>query len=123
MSVQRMTDPYRNSRRPEWSPTDDDTATLLTVLADDGAPTLSAAEEWRTFKAALRSVAWYRDGIIDPNTLRPMLRGQVKPCRIGAFTRRALLEGLVQYTGEWVVSDDTSGKNAGKPCRELRWLG
>lgn len=109
--------------QPTWAPTDDATADLLSVLADDGSAILSPAEEWAEFVGCLRHCAKYNGGLIHPNDLRPLVRGQVKPCRIGAFTRRAVLDGLVVYTGQWQVSDDTSGGNAGKPCRELRWIG
>lgn len=104
---------------PTWSPTDEDTADLLTVLADDG--TLHTDDEWHTFCMALTQ-ACDQSGRIEPNRLRPLLRGAVKPCRVGAFTRRALLSGLIAYTGEYQVSDDTGSRNGGKPARVMRLL-
>lgn len=104
---------------PTWSPVDDATADLLTLVADED--NCGAEFEWDQFVAALH-VAADQFGVINPNRLRPLLRGVVAPRRVGAFTHRALSSGLVEYTGEYVVSDDTEGRNGGKPCRELRLL-
>lgn len=108
---------------PSWEATDSDTASLLDLLADDGSAIRTPADEWFEYLGCLRHVAKYNGGLISPNLLRPLVRGQVKPSRIGAFTRRAILEGLVEHTGQWEPSDDTESGNAGKPCREMRWIG
>jgi len=63
------------------------------------------------------------DGWISPNALRPLVRGHVSPRRIGAFANRALKQGLVFYAGTYEISDDTEGRNSGRPCRVLRWVG
>jgi hypothetical protein len=84
---------------------------------------VSADAEWSLFVEALRVVAIGPGGRIGPNELRPLIRGKVAPRRIGAFTNRALSLGLVAYTGEWEVSDDTEGRNRGKPARVMRWTG
>lgn len=104
---------------PTWSPVDDDTADLLSLVADDGHP--SADYEWDQYVAALY-VAADAFGVINPNRLRELVRGVVAPRRVGAFTHRALCAGVVEYTGEYVLSDDTEGRNGGKPCRVLRLL-
>ena len=109
---------------PTWSAVDNATGDLLDLLADDG--TLSSEAQWTVFVDCLRICAdinGIQFNVIDPNELRRRVRGEVKPPRIGAFTRRAVLEGLVEYTGRYVISTDTHGKNAGKPCREMRWIG
>lgn len=103
---------------PQWSPVDDDTADLLQLVANDQMHP-RPAEEWVAFLNALYLVA-EDDGRIDPNELRPVLRGNVAPGRIGAFTNRAKAEGLIADTGEWQTSDDTEGRNGGKPCRVYR---
>lgn len=102
------------TRRPRFARVDDHTADLLTLLADT---------EWDTFLAALRATAADRGGLIYPNALRPLVRGHVKPNRVGAFTRRAVLEGLIEYTGDWQVSDDVTSRNRGRPMRVARWIG
>lgn len=104
---------------PQWSAVDGDTADLLTLVADVEHPSVDF--EWLVYCRALATAA-DRAGVIDPNRLRPLVRDLVAPRRIGAFTSKALAEGLVEYTGRWVVSDDTAGRNGGKPARELRLL-
>lgn len=106
---------------PQWSATDDTTADLLTVLADDG--TLGVEAQWDLYVACAEFVAFESHGAIDPNQLRLEIAGRIKPQRVGAFTHRALRAGLIEYTGRYVISTDTKGRNSGKPCRELRWIG
>lgn len=106
---------------PTWSPVDEQTDSLLDLIADDG--TLTTEAEWDLYTAILAGVAATAGGVINPNVLRLSIRGRIKPQRVGAFTHRALSQGLVEYTGEWVTSTDTHGRNSGKPARELRWLG
>lgn len=104
---------------PNWSSVDDDTASLLTLVADTDHPSVDF--EWLVYKKALAKAADFR-GVINPNTLRPLLRDHIAPRRIGAFCNKALAERLVEYTGEWVLSDDAAGRNGGKPCRVMRLL-
>lgn len=109
---------------PRWEPVDSPTADLLSLVADTNH--VSADHEWNEFVRALELVATSNGVercVISPNRLRPYLRGLVAPRRIGAFTHRALSQGLIAYTGEYEVSDDTAGRNGGKPCRVMRWLG
>lgn len=101
-----------------WEPVDSPTSDLLALVATDKMHP-RPGEEWDTYVTALHAAA-DATGRIDPNRLRPLLRGVVAPRRIGAFTHRAVTSGLVAYTGEWVVSDDLTGRNAGKPCRVMR---
>lgn len=103
---------------PAWSPVDDDTADLLSLVANDQMHP-RPAEEWAEFQRCL-TLAADNTGHIDPNRFRSWIRGQVAPNRIGAFTLRAKAEGLIVDTGEWVTSDDTEGRNAGRPCRVYR---
>lgn len=96
---------------------------LLELIAL-GTPQGTADREWDTFVWSLQAVAeTHDDGVIRPNELRPLVRDHVAPRRIGAFTNRALSQGLVEYTGDWQVSDDHAGRNGGKPARVMRWLG
>lgn len=105
--------------QPQWSPVDDDTADLLSLVANDQLHP-RPEEEWQVFCQALLRAA--DRGVVRPNALRPLVRGQIAPRRIGAFTNRALAEGLLVATGEWQVSDDTEGRNGGKPCRVYRLI-
>lgn len=106
---------------PKFASVDEQTGSLLDLIAEDPHP--SVDWEWEDYKAALLSVALMHDGAISPNRLRPLVRGKVAPRRVGAFAHRALSQGLVEYTGDWEISDDTEGRNGGKPARVMRWLG
>ena len=106
--------------QPQWE--DSGQGDLLELVAMGSPSTGSADEEWEFFVQALRNSGGGRHDI-EPNTLREHVRGVVASKRIGAFTNRALRQGLIEPTGEWEVSDDTEGKNAGRPCRVYRWTG
>lgn len=109
------------STAPQWAAVDDDVANLLTLVAD-GPAEVDTYVEWDFYVAALRYAAM-NDNLIFPNVLRPLVRGNVAPRRISAFTHRAQSLGLVEYTGEFQISDDREGRNAGRPMRVMRWLG
>lgn len=102
---------------PQWSPVDDATADLLTLVADTDHPSVDL--EWGIFTEALVTASLF-DGIVRPNDLRPLLRGKVAPKRIGAFVNKALSEGLLVATDDWQISDDSEGRNAGRPARVYR---
>lgn len=107
------------SAQPQWSSVDDDTADLLSLVANDQMHP-RPAEEWEEFVRAVEFVGRANDGLVPPNALRPLLRNVIAPKRIGAFTNRAKAEGLIVDTGEWQVSDDHEGRNAGRPARVYR---
>lgn len=100
-----------------FAPVDDYTADLLSLVADTDHP--STDHEWTIFREALITASLF-DGIVRPNDMRPMLAGRVAPRRIGSFYRKACLEGLIVATDEWQTSDDSHGRNVGKPCRIYR---
>lgn len=111
--------------RPEGSPrfeaVDSTTHDLLALVAEENPATPQEVSEWDYFRATLREVA-LATGLIDQNVVRPLLRGDVKPNRIGAFYCRAAREGLIRAEG-WHPSDDLVQRNRGKPTRVYRWLG
>lgn len=110
------------SAQPTWSPVDDETQDLLTLVANDQM-TPRPSDEWVFFVNALTVLGEANEAsgfTIPPNSLRPLIRNHVAPRRIGAFTNRAKAEGLIADTGEWQTSDDAEGRNAGKPCRIYR---
>lgn len=109
---------------PRFAAVDDDTATLLDELAEDREPTRAAVlvedpvdPEWKAFTDALAKVTREHHGRVSPNHVRPLIAGHIKARRVGPFYRRACLEGLLLPTQDWDVSDDTTGKNAGRPVR------
>ena len=109
--------------RPHFEAADENTGDLLSLIAEEKPPIPSVREEWDYYVQALKTTAASRAGLIYPNELRPLVRGHVKANRIGAFTHRALRAGLIERTGDWQVSDDTEGRNAGRPMPVMRWLG
>jgi len=100
-----------------WESVDDETADLLSLVANDKMHP-RPDEEWSAFVAALHAAEV--DGLVQPNALRPLLRNVVAPRRIGAFTHRAKSEGLIVETGDWQISDDREGRNGGRPMRVYR---
>ncbi len=102
--------------QPAWSEVDEETGSLLDLIADDGS--LPHEAEWETYQQALRDAA-DNTGHVSANALRRLVRGQVKPNRLGAFARRAVLEGITRADG-YEVSDDREGGNAGRPARCYR---
>jgi len=99
---------------PTWS--DSGQGDLLELVAQ-GSATGTADAEWDLYVAALRDEAIVGAGRIDPNGLRRRVRGRVAPKRLGAFVSRAVARDLIAVTSEWTESDDTEGRNAGRPCR------
>ncbi len=102
---------------PAWSPVDEETGDLLSLVADTNHP--SPAFEWRTFTDAVVRVAHMHGGQVDQNHVRPLIRGEIAPKRIGPFYRRACLEGWLVFDG-YSISADTEGRNAGRPMRAYR---
>ena len=115
--------PLGSASTPRWSAVDDDTADLLTLVANTESALPEPEQQWDHFVSVLRRVANANHGLINQNAVRPLLRGEIKPQRIGAFYHRAAKAGLIAWTGQWHESDDLDGKNSGKPTRVYRWLG
>lgn len=103
---------------PRWS---DSEQTDLLELVALGTPQGDADAEWRLFVSALE--ASVDNGLIRPNSLRPRVRGHVAPKRLGAFVSRAIAQKLIEPNGDWEISDDREGKNAGRPARCYVWIG
>ena len=106
---------------PAWSPVDDSTADLLSLVANDPHPSVDF--EWRAFVGVLSATASLHDNRLDPNDYREQLRGVVAPKRIAAFHNRAIAEHLIENTDDWTISTDREGRNAGRPVRVRRWIG
>lgn len=110
------------SEEPTWSRVSEPTGDLLDLIAEQNPATSQEIREWEHFKKVLAEIA-KATGHIDQNAVRPLLRGEIKPQRIGAFYHRAAKAGLIAWTGAWQESDDLNGKNSGKPTRVYRYLG
>jgi len=108
------------SAAPQWSPIDDETHSILALVNDESHPSVDF--EWQEWLNAARHVAGTNAGIVDPNALRELVRGVVAPKRCGAFVHRALTSGLM-VREDWVIPNDTTGRNAGRPAMSYRWIG
>lgn len=107
---------------PEWTGVGEPTGDMLELVAKGPLAPKTADHEWEHFLKVIEGVSKHYDGRIRLNLIRPLLRDAIKPCRIGAFTRRALCAGLIVADGH-EISDDVQSKNRGKPIRVYRWIG
>ncbi len=110
------------SEGPRWAPVDDDTADLLTLVANTESALPEPEQQWDHFVSVLRRVANANHGLINQNAVRPLLRGEIKSQRIGAFYNRAAKTGLIRASQDHTISNDKHGRNTGKPARVWRWL-
>jgi hypothetical protein len=91
------------------------TGDLLDLIADSDDLGHHRAEVER----AIWAVAVDNDGHIDPNLVRRILPGWVKPQAVGPTYRAMTLAGDIEPDG-WTTNDDTRGRNSGKPLRTYR---
>lgn len=63
------------------------------------------------------------DGCTCANLWRPLIPSWVYHRVVGATVNALTKAGVLVPTGEWVVSDDTHGRNSGRPMRRYRWHG
>ena len=110
---------------PTFAPVDEDTADLLDLIAADADRLPWSEREWASFKEGLETAAIVsaRFPLISQTVLRNHCRLFITPHNVGPFTKRALREGLIEWTGDWEPSTDTKGRNSGKPVRIYRWRG
>lgn len=113
----------RADTSPRWSAVDDDTSDLLTLVANQDSALPEPEQQWDHFVSVLRRVANANHGLINQNAVRPLLRGEIKPQRIGAFYNRAAKTGLIRASQDHTISNDKHGRNTGKPARLWEWLG
>lgn len=88
---------------------------LLDLIAYDPVHR-GAAEE---VERVILGVAFDYDGHVDPNEVRRRLPAWITPQVIGPTYRRLCLDGVLAVAG-WTTSDDTRGRNSGKPARTYR---
>ena len=101
--------------QPTWTAVPTDTQAVLDLVADTDHPSVDL--EWEVFKKAVQEVAAEHEGLVSQNAVRPKIRGRVAPKRIGAFYNRACSRGILQPTGDWELSRDREGRNAGRPSK------
>lgn len=88
------------------------TADLLDLIADSDNHAHHRAEVERVIWA----VALDNGGHIDPNEVRARIPAWVQPQLIGPTYRRLCQQGFLVPNG-WTISNDTKGRNSGKPAR------
>jgi len=91
------------------------TGSLLDLIADDWGHQMQRQEIERVIYA----VAAEYDGHIDPNVVRMRLPAFVQPQLVGPTYRRLCMAREIEPSG-WTTSDDTRGRNSGKPARTYR---
>jgi hypothetical protein len=97
---------------------DPDTAALLDLMDGDPIHARDREAVIDAIRAAVRP-----DGTVCGNDWRGLVPQWVYPRVIGATVHALARRGILQATGDWAISDDTVGKNSGKPVRVYRWHG
>ena len=94
-----------------------DTATgsLLDLIADSD----DHVHHRQEIERVILAVALEHDGHIDPNVVRQRLPAWVQPQLVGPTYRALCLAREMEPAG-WTTSDDTKGRNSGKPLRTYR---
>jgi len=67
------------------------------------------------------TVAVRPDGTVTSNDWRGLIPSWVYPRVIGATVNALTKAGVLVPTGQWVISDDVHGRNAGRPARVYRF--
>ena len=96
-------------------PVDTYTGSLLDLIVGDVTHDSQRLEVER----AIWGVAAEYDGAIDPNIVRARIPTWVQPQVVGPTYRAMTLTGDIEPHG-WTTSDDTRGRNSGKPARMYR---
>lgn len=97
---------------------DPNTAALLDLMDGDPIHARDREAVIDAIRAAVRP-----DGTVCGNDWRGLIPQWVYPRVIGATVHALGRHGVLQATGDWAISDDTAGKNSGKPVRVYRWHG
>lgn len=110
--------PAQRNRRSDLpsGPVDDYTRSILELI--DGDPIHE--DDRAAIVRAIFDAADAADGEIDPNIVRPHIPTWVQPRVVGATYNALATRGVIAWTGEWVTSDDSRGRNSGKPARLYR---
>lgn len=110
--------------QPHWSPTDDDTADLLTLVATGSLVTQSDLDV-DAFLDACRRDAMAHDGLVSVNRVRALMSDRdIEHHRYSAFWSRFTGQGrpMVKADG-WETCEGSASGNDGRPYRLRRWVG
>ncbi len=78
-----------------------------------------SGDEWAIFLAALSAAA--RDGEVNQNHVRPIIRGRIFHKHMGGMWTRAEREGLIRFARK-VPSRDHQGRNTHHDARVFAYL-
>jgi hypothetical protein len=95
---------------------DPETAAILDLIAGDP---IHDRDREAVVDAIRASVA--PDGTVCGNDWRGLIPAWVYPRVVGATVHALATRGVLVPTGGWRISDDTAGRNSGKPVRVYRW--
>lgn len=96
---------------------DPQTAAILELIAGDPLHDRDREAIVDAIRASVRP-----DGTVSGNDWRGLIPTWVYSRVIGATVHALATRGVLEHVG-WVVSDDTGGRNSGKPSKVYRWHG
>lgn len=106
---------------PTAAPVDEDTASLLELVAGDPLHERDRA----IVLAAILETASEHDGRVLPNELRALLHNEhgstVHPPVIGATVNALKRAGRLVFRDEWQVTEGSTTGNNGRPQRVYHW--
>jgi len=97
---------------------DKDTAALLDLIDGDPIHARDREAVIDAIRAAVRP-----DGTVCGNDWRGLILQWVYPRVVGATVHALAKRGVLQFTGDWAISDDVRGRNSGRPTRIYVWHG
>lgn len=109
---------------PQWAPVDDDTADLLSVLADPHP--IAGADATAAFLVACERDADAHDGLVSVNRVRALMaEADIPPRRYSAMWSHFTGEGkpMVKAPGKWEICEGSPSGNNGRPFPLRRWVG
>ena len=111
---------------PQFSPIDEPTRDLLTLVADAETPT--GQEHYARFLAACKADADAHQGFVSVNRVRAALTDngqlQIDPRAFSAMWAHATGKGRPMVkTGNWITCAGSTSGNDGRPYPERRWVG
>lgn len=111
------------SAQPQWAPIDDETADLLSLVADPDSPIGRDAPA--LFLAACESDARAHGGQVSVNRTRALLvNADIEPRRLSSFWGHFTGPGRPMVrTGRWEVCAGSYSRNDGRPLPTRRWVG
>jgi hypothetical protein len=109
------------STQPYWSPMDDETADLLSLVADTH--TAPARDANTIFLAACESDAAANEGRVSVNRVRLLVGDQIEHHRFSAMWAHHTGPGKAMRRDGWEVCAGSSSGNDGKPYPRRVWVG